>query len=169
MQSSEGCRAYEVATVARPCSKDGPSKTHQCGKCHTSTSNGGCTHDRAYKSAHPVVGTAWRCDSVQTRTAAVRCRGAIQQGILTAQTCCVSCSQRQGFSVPVLCHQHHLPVDHIQLECKHHRNKRERLAKWKYYIHNAYAGRYTRVSCNKQYVSHLSWSLFSERPEIGTP
>ena len=38
-----------------------------------------------------------------------------------------------------------------------------------YYIHNAYAGRYTRVSCNKQYVPHLSWSLFSERPEICTP
>ena len=53
--------------------------------------------------------------------------------------------------------------------CKHHRNKRERRVKWTYYIHNAYAGRYTRVSCNKQYVSHLSWSLFSERPEIGTP
>ena len=71
--------------------------------------------------------------------------------------------------VLVLCHQHHLPADHVQFECKHHRNKRERRAKWTYYVHNAYAGRYARVSCDKQYVPHLSWSLFSERPEICTP
>jgi len=151
MQRSEGCQACETATAARPGSKDGPSKTHQCRKRHTSASNGGCKHDRSYKSVHHVVGTAWRCDSVQTRTAAALCRAAIQQGIFTTQTCWVSCSQRQGLTVPVLCHWHHLPTDHTQLECKNHRNKRERHAKWTYCIHNVYAGRYTRVSCNKQY------------------
>ena len=119
----------------------------------------------------PHCGYAWRCDTVQKRTAAARCRGVIQQGIFTTQTCCVNCSQRQGFTVSVLCHWHpgDLPADHTQLAYKHHRNKRERSAEWKYYILNAYAGRYARVSCNKQYVPHLLCSLFSERPEICTP
>jgi len=92
----------------RPGSMDGPSKTYRCGKRHTSAVNGGCKRDRSYKSAHPVVGTAWRCDTVQTRTAAARCRGAIQQDIFTTQTCCVSSSQRQGLPALVLCHRHHL-------------------------------------------------------------
>ena len=136
----------------------------------SSSANGGCKRDRSYNSAHPVVGTAWRCDTVQTRTATARCQGSIQQDIFTAQTSCVSCSQLQGL-LCLFCaiDTTFQRADHIWLECKHHRNKRERRAKWTYYIHNAYAGRYTRVSYNKQYVPHLSWSLFSERPEICTP
>jgi len=51
-----------------------------------------------------------RCDTAQTRTAAARCRGAIQQDIFTAYRCCVSRSQHQGLVAPVLCHRHHLPA-----------------------------------------------------------
>ena len=87
---------------------DCPSKMHRCRKRHTNDINGGCQCDPSYKSVHPVVGTASRCDTVQSRTAAARCRGAIQQHIFTTLTYCVIFSQRQGLAVTVPCHQHHL-------------------------------------------------------------
>ena len=54
--------------------------------------------------------TIYKIPETCPRTAAARCRGAIQPGIFTAQTYCVSSSQRQGLTVTVPCHQHHLPA-----------------------------------------------------------
>ena len=54
--------------------------------------------------------TIYKIPETCPRTAAARCRGAIQPGIFTAQTCCISRSQCQGLAAPVLCHRHHLPA-----------------------------------------------------------
>jgi len=85
--------------------------------------------------------------------------------------CCVRWPQLEGRAAGCLCSVESDVCTHwVNLVewCKHCRNKRERRAKWTYYIHNTSLGRYTRVSCNKQHIPLLLLSLFSARPKIST-
>ena len=94
-ENLERCRACGAATAARP---------------WTGVDTNGVAR---LLYAYIYMGTVWRCETVQIRTAAAQCRGAIQQGIFTAQTWCESCSQREGLDVVSPCHGCHLPAGNI--------------------------------------------------------
>ena len=101
--------------------------------------------------------------------AAARCRGAIQPGIFTAQTCCVSSSQRQGIPAPVLCHRHHLPAGRSYMIRMKTSQKQARKTYRVNILYTHCIRRVLRSSfLQRTACTHLSWSFFSERPEICT-
>ena len=154
------CRACEAPTVARPGSMDRQSKTRWCGKYHTTTVNVGCS-----SRAHATL-----CQQTWQPPEDIRLDPRIQRlhdvwssskKTSTSPMCCVCWPQPGGHAGCLCSVESHVCSHRVNLVqwCKHQRNKRERRTKWTYYIHNASLGRYTRVSCNKQYLPLLSLSL----------
>ena len=89
---------------------DGPSKTHRCGKRHTSAVNGGCKRVIAHTNLLTPLWVPRENATLYGHVQRLHGVGAPSQGIFTAQTYCVSSSQRQGLPAPVLLHRHHLPA-----------------------------------------------------------
>ena len=165
----EGYRACQTVTVARPGSMDRPSKTHRCGKRHTSAVNGGSnviTHTSLLTPSWVPREERHCTDTYSVCTVSghhpgrhLHCTDVVREQLPVSRACC-ACSVP---STPPSSGRVIYDKDENIAETS------EKNVQSEHTIYTMHTQGVTLEFCNEQHVPHLSWSLFSERPQICTP